>query len=126
VEIARGFERIMNVTLRPVDVPPGECHPHRWGALVVLCAAALIINLDNTIVALPTLVRDLHATSRQLQWIVDSYAMVSAGLLLVGGRLADRLGRKQFFLIGVAEAVPGRGREVCRVVVARPTEHMPT
>jgi MFS family permease len=72
--------------------------------LVVLCAAALIINLDNTIlnVALPTLVRDLHATSSQLQWIVDSYAMVFAGLLLVGGSLADRLGRKQFFLIGLA------------------------
>ncbi len=94
----------MSVTTLPVDVPSGERHPHRWGALVVLCAAALIINLDNTIlnVALPTLVRDLHATSSQLQWIVDSYAMVFAGLLLVGGSLADRLGRKRFFLIGLA------------------------
>ena len=66
-------------------------------------AAALIINVDNTIlnVALPTLVRKLHATSSQLQWIVDSYAMVFAGLLLVGGSLADRLGRKRFFLIGL-------------------------
>ena len=52
-------------------------------------------------VALPTLVRDLHATSSQLQWIVDSYAMVFAGLLLVGGTLADRFGRKRFFLIGL-------------------------
>jgi MFS family permease len=67
----------------------------------VLCAAALVINLDNTIlnVALPTLVRDLHATSSELQWIVDSYAMVFVGLLLVGGSLADRFGRKRFFLI---------------------------
>ena len=99
----------MSVTLLPVDVPSGERHPHRWGALVVLCAAALIINLDNTIlnVALPTLVRDLHATSSQLQWIVDSYAMVFAGLLLVGGSLADRLGRKQFFLIGLAVFAAG-------------------
>jgi EmrB/QacA subfamily drug resistance transporter len=72
--------------------------------LVVLCAAALIINVDNTIlnVALPTLVRELHATSSQLQWIVDSYAMVFAGLLLVSGSLADRFGRKRFFLIGLA------------------------
>ena len=71
---------------------------------MVLCAAALIINLDNTIlnVALPTLVRELNATSSQLQWIVDSYAMVFAGLLLVGGSLADRLGRKRIFLIGLA------------------------
>ena len=71
---------------------------------MVLCAAALIINLDNTIlnVALPTLVRDLRATSSQLQWIVDSYAMVFAGLLLVGGSLADRFGRKRIFLIGLA------------------------
>ena len=62
---------------------------HRWAALVVLCASALIINVDNTIlnVALPTLVRKLAANSSELQWIVDSYAMVFAGLLLVGGSL---------------------------------------
>ncbi len=77
---------------------------HRWAVLVVLCAAALIINVDNTIlnVALPTLVRELHATSSQLQWIVDSYAMVFAGLLLVCGSLADRFGRRKFFLLGLA------------------------
>ncbi len=77
---------------------------HRWGVLVVLCTAALIINVDNTIlnVALPTLVRDLHATSSQLQWIVDSYSMVFAGLLLVSGSLADRFGRRKFFLAGLA------------------------
>ena len=76
---------------------------NRWSALVVVCVSALIINVDNTIlnVALPTLVRDLHATSSQLQWIVDSYAMVFAGLLFVGGSLADRFGRKRFFLIGL-------------------------
>jgi EmrB/QacA subfamily drug resistance transporter len=70
---------------------------------MVLCASVLIINLDNTIlnVALPTLVRDLHATSSELQWIVDSYAMVFAGLLFVGGSLADRFGRKRFFFIGL-------------------------
>ena len=70
----------------------------------MICVAALIINVDNTIlnVALPTLVRTLHATSSELQWIVDSYAMVFAGLLLVGGSLADRIGRRRFFLIGLA------------------------
>jgi len=76
---------------------------HRWAAFAVVCASALIINVDNTIlnVALPTLVRQLHATSSALQWIVDSYAMVFAGLLLVGGSLADRFSRKRFFLIGL-------------------------
>ena len=75
----------------------------RWAVLVVVCVAALIINIDNTIlnVALPTLVRDLQATSSGLQWIVDSYAMVFAGLLFVGGSLADRFGRRRFFLIGL-------------------------
>ncbi len=84
--------------------PPAAKNAHRWAVLVVVCVSALIVNVDNTIlnVALPTLVRDLLATSSQLQWIVDSYAMVFAGLLLVGGSLADRFGRKRFFLIGLA------------------------
>lgn len=82
---------------------PGQRVRHPRLALAIVCVAALIINVDNTIlnVALPTLVRDLQATSSQLQWIVDSYAMVFAGLLLVGGTLADRFGRKEFFLIGL-------------------------
>ena len=83
--------------------PRGAQGRRRWVALAVVCASALIINIDNTIlnVALPTLVRDLNATSSQLQWIVDSYAMVFAGLLLVGGSLADRFGRQRFFLVGL-------------------------
>ena len=75
----------------------------KW-VLAVVCVSALIVNLDNTIlnVALPTLVRKLSASSSDLQWIVDSYAMVFAGLLLVGGSLADRFGRKRLFLVGLA------------------------
>jgi EmrB/QacA subfamily drug resistance transporter len=84
--------------------PKSAQRGRRWAVLAVVCVAALIINIDNTIlnVALPTLVRDLSATSSQLQWIVDSYAMVFAGLLFVGGSLADRFGRKRFFLIGLS------------------------
>jgi EmrB/QacA subfamily drug resistance transporter len=84
--------------------PRGAQGRRRLVALAVVCASALIINIDNTIlnVALPTLVRDLNATSSQLQWIVDSYAMVFAGLLLVGGSLADRFGRQRFFLVGLS------------------------
>ena len=93
----------MSLVTQSDTVIPGQRDRHRRLALAIVCLAALIINVDNTIlnVALPTLVRDLHATSSQLQWIVDSYAMVFAGLLLVGGTLADRFGRKRFFLIGL-------------------------
>ena len=85
--------------------------PRRWPALAVLCVSLLIINLDNTVlnVALPTLVRDLHATSSDLQWVVDSYIVVFAGLLLVGGSLADRIGRKRTFVAGLAAFAAGSG-----------------
>jgi EmrB/QacA subfamily drug resistance transporter len=96
----------MTTSVHPLRVPPASpsgSYPRRWLALAVLCVSLLIVNLDNTVlnVALPTLVRDLHATDSQLQWIVDSYVMVFAGLLLVMGSLADRLGRKRLFLAGL-------------------------
>src|SRR6202050_1841231 len=76
----------------------------RWLALAVLCVTVLIANLDNTVlnVALPTLVRDLNATSTDLQWITDAYIIVFAGLLLAAGSLADRVGRQKTFLAGLA------------------------
>lgn len=69
----------------------------RWAVLAVLCVSLLIVSLDNTIlnIALPTLVRVLHATDSQLQWIVDIYACLFAGLLLVAGSIGDRIGRKK-------------------------------
>jgi EmrB/QacA subfamily drug resistance transporter len=75
----------------------------RWLALAVLCLSLLIVSLDNTVlnVALPALVRDLGATSTDLQWIVDAYVLVFAGLLLVSGSFADRFGRKWTFLAGL-------------------------
>lgn len=76
----------------------------RWWTLAVLCLSVLIILIDNTIlnVALPTLVRELGATTSQLQWIVDSYILVFAGLLLTAGSLSDRFGRKRVLSIGLA------------------------
>ena len=89
--------------------PKGRLESSRWLALAVLCVSILVVNLDNTVlnVALPTLVRDLHATSSQLQWIVDAYALVFGGMLLVAGSLADRLGRKRTFLAGLAAFAGG-------------------
>src|SRR5216684_1462506 len=72
--------------------------------LVSLLLAAFVINLDITIVnvALPTLVRELHASNSQLQWVVAAYGLVFASLLLAAGSLSDRLGRKGFLLGGLA------------------------
>lgn len=83
--------------------PQGTANARRWASLAVLCVSLLVVSLDNTVlnVALPTLVRDLNATSSQLQWIVDAYAVVFAGLLLVVGSLADRWGRKWVFVAGL-------------------------
>src|SRR4029077_1726110 len=71
--------------------------------LVSLLLAAFVINLDITIVnvALPTLVRELHASNSQLQWVVDAYNLLFAALLLASGSLSDRLGRKGFLLAGL-------------------------
>jgi MFS family permease len=75
----------------------------RWAILSVLCVTLLLISVDTTIlnVALPSIVRAMHATSTQLQWIVDAYAVVFAGLLLTLGALGDRLGRKWVFMAGL-------------------------
>jgi EmrB/QacA subfamily drug resistance transporter len=72
--------------------------------LVTLCLAALIINLDTTIVnvALPALVRQTGATTTDLQWVVDAYNLTFGALVLAAGSLADRLGRKGMLLAGLA------------------------
>jgi MFS transporter, DHA2 family, multidrug resistance protein len=75
----------------------------RWWILAVLCLSLLIIVVDNSIlnVALKVLQRDLHATFSQLQWMVDSYTLVFACLLLTAGSLGDRFGRKGALQLGM-------------------------
>jgi DHA2 family multidrug resistance protein-like MFS transporter len=75
----------------------------RWWILAVLCLSVLLVVIDNTIVnvALPTMSRDLGASTQSLQWIVDAYTLVFAGLLLVGGNLGDRLGRRRMLQAGL-------------------------
>ncbi|GAA2008785.1 MFS transporter [Catenulispora subtropica] len=81
----------------------GEPSLRRSLVLATLCLSLLVVSVDNTIlnIALPALVRQLHATDSQLQWIVDSYAVVFGGLLLTAGGLGDRFGRKPVFLAGL-------------------------
>ena len=76
----------MSVRTHPVPAArpaEGKSPPARWLALAVLCVSLLMVTLDNTVlnVALPTLVRDLGATTTNLQWIVDAYVVVFAGAL---------------------------------------------
>src|SRR6476620_2604750 len=91
----------MTTPLRGTAVPPSS--GQRTVVLVTLCLAAFTINVDTTIVnvTLPTLVRDLNASTRQLQWIVDSYNLVFAALVLAAGSISDRLGRKGALLTGL-------------------------
>jgi EmrB/QacA subfamily drug resistance transporter len=78
-------------------------HPRRWLILSVLCLALLMVLLDNTVlnVALPSITSSLDATTAQLQWMVNAYTLVLAGLMMATGSLADRVGRKRVLVLGL-------------------------
>jgi EmrB/QacA subfamily drug resistance transporter len=84
-------------------------HDRRWLGLAALCLSLLVVGLDNTIlnVALPRLADDLSASTSQLQWIVDGYTLVFAGLLLTTGSLGDKYGRRHALNIGLLIFVGG-------------------
>ncbi|HEU5002513.1 MAG TPA: MFS transporter [Actinomycetota bacterium] len=86
-----------------------EGYERRWWILGVLCLSLLLIVMDNTIlnVALPTLVRKLHSTESQLQWMVDAYSLLFAGLLLTMGTLGDRFGRGTALATGLVVFLVG-------------------
>lgn len=95
-------------------------------ALAALCTAALVISLDTTIVnvALPSLVRQLHASTTNLQWVVDAYSLVFAALILTAGSLGDRLGRKGTLIVGLvvfgaASLAGSAGSTVHELIAAR-------
>ena len=83
------------------DAPPKD--PRRWLALVVMLFAQLMVVLDSTIVniAMPQAQIALHITDANRQWILTAYTLTFGGLLLLGGRVADYVGRKRMFLIGL-------------------------
>src|SRR2546421_12248228 len=80
----------------------------RWWALAAVSLAAFMTYLDNNIVnvAIPTIQHSLHLSVSGLEWVVSSYLLTVAGLLLVGGRLADVFGRRRLFLAGLAGFSP--------------------
>ena len=87
---------------RPLYERP-EVYQRRWFLLGVLCLSLVMVVMavSSVNVALPTLQSELGASATMLQWIVDSYALVFAGLLLVAGALGDRFGRKEMLLLGL-------------------------
>jgi EmrB/QacA subfamily drug resistance transporter len=78
--------------------------PRRWWALALLCGAFFMVILDANIVivALPSIEAELGFSEQGLQWVISAYALTFAGLLLLGGRAADLLGRRRVFMVGLA------------------------
>ncbi|MBX3284214.1 MAG: MFS transporter [Acidimicrobiales bacterium] len=99
-------------TTTDYEIEPSIYH-RRWAILAVLCTSLIIVIIGNTAlnVAIPTLARELDASTSSLQWMVDAYSLVFAGLLFTAGTIGDRFGRKGalqaglfLFLIGAAVA----------------------
>ncbi|MFK4110418.1 MFS transporter [Streptomyces sp. NPDC002176] len=82
---------------------PELTHRRRMLVLSICCMSLLIVSLDNTAlnVALPSMQRELHATTSGLQWAIDAYTLVLASLLMLAGSTADRIGRKRVFMAGL-------------------------
>ncbi|GAA2209684.1 MFS transporter [Nonomuraea monospora] len=78
-------------------------HPRRWLILIALCLSTMVLVIDNMAltVAVPALAADLGATSQDIQWVLESYMLVFAGLLLTAGSLSDRFGRRKVMVIGL-------------------------
>jgi EmrB/QacA subfamily drug resistance transporter len=83
--------------------PPAQPDSRRWWALALLCGAFFMVILDANIVvvALPSIDEALSFSERGLQWVISAYAITFAGLLLLGGRAADLLGRRRVFMVGL-------------------------
>ncbi|OJF83706.1 MFS transporter [Nocardia seriolae] len=86
-----------------LTAPAAQRNPKRWLILVVLCLASLVLVIDNMVltVALPEIAIDLHAGPQALQWVIDCYILVFAGLLLTTGSLSDRFGRRLVMVLGL-------------------------
>ena len=95
----------MSVQPRPLTRTVPD--PSRWLVLAVMSIGTLIVFLDGTVIntALPDISTKLSATTSQLQWVVDSYILVLAGLLLLGGTIGDRFGRRRWMNVGLRTTV---------------------
>lgn len=101
-------------------------HPQRWLILGVICLAQLTVLLDNTVlnVAIPSLTRELDASTADVQWMINAYSLVQSGLLLTAGSSADRYGRKKMLiaglaLFGIGSLVAGLAQSSAQLIAAR-------
>jgi EmrB/QacA subfamily drug resistance transporter len=118
-------------TLTSTDPPTSNRADHRWLLMGFVAIAQLMVVLDATIVniALPSAQKDLGFSDAGRQWVVTAYALAFGSLLLLGGRLADRYGRKRTFLLGLigfaaASAVGGVAGSLGVLIVARALQGM--
>jgi EmrB/QacA subfamily drug resistance transporter len=86
------------------DDGPQRPDPRRWITLAIAITGAFIVVLDNSVlnVSIPTIVRELHTTLPDVQWVITGYALTFAALLIIGGRLGDAYGHRRIFMIGAA------------------------
>ena len=91
------------MTSEVIEIDPTTLDPKRWKALGVIAIAQLMVVLDASIVnlALPSAKRALHISNANQQWVITAYTLAFGGLLLLGGRIADYVGRKKVFMIGL-------------------------
>ncbi len=100
--------------------------PSKWAALALLAAAQFVVILDASIVnvALPSIGADLNFSQENLSWVVNAYVLVFGGFLLLGGRMADLLGRRRLFTIGlilfaIASLAGGLAQNEAQLIIAR-------
>src|SRR5436190_8838094 len=91
-----------SVRARPLHEDP-RIHARRWFLLAMMCLSLVLVvmSVSGLVTAIPTMQEDLNASASQVQWILDAYAIVFAGLLLTAGALGDRFGRKRALLAGL-------------------------
>ncbi|MEW1644553.1 MFS transporter [Streptomyces sp. NPDC091219] len=106
--------------------PTLQGHSRRWIVLGVICLAQLTVLLDNTVlnVAIPSLTRELGASTADIQWMINAYSLVQSGLLLTAGSAADRYGRKKMLiaglvLFGAGSLIAGLAQSTGQLIAAR-------
>src|SRR5579871_6966270 len=93
----------MSATTSLAQVPVESHDRRKWFALALIVAAQFMVVLDIAIVnvALPSIKNDLHFSQVSLQWVITAYSILFGGMLMLGGRLADLLGRRRLFVVGL-------------------------
>ena len=113
------------IVAKPADIRAAD--RKKWLALAVIVAAQFMVVLDVAIVnvALPSIKNDLHFSQESLQWVITAYSLLFGGVLLLGGRLADLLGRRRLFVAGLPRVAGPRGSTALACGAVDPDDHLP-